>query len=358
MPERPLLIVGASARAAAASARRAGFSPIALDRFADRDLFQVARVLEIPRDRDVLGVVAELPSCDWMYTGGLENEPDLVDAISRFHNLLGNPGSVLRRVRDPLAWTSALREAGIPCLEVATPGMPFDRHKSWISKPLRSVGGLCVSPHDGGPIAEGRYLQERVEGRLIGAQFRVLAERTQFLGACHQWAGGPGAPGPFAYRASLGPLTLDDDLQSQLDRIATLLAKSFGLNGLFGVDIIQSPDGIAWPLEINPRYTAAIEVLEIARGCDSVLSRQIERDSDNLGARTTVGKCVLYAERPFTWLDLEIPEDVADIPRDGTAFHPGDPILTILTEAPDLCEVAESLRRKVETWRCHLGFLT
>ena len=40
---------------------------------------------------------------------------------------------------------------------------------------------------------------------------------------------------------------------------------AFGLAGWFGVDFILR-DGIPWPVEINPRYTASVEIHELASG--------------------------------------------------------------------------------------------
>ncbi len=54
-----------------------------------------------------------------MYTGGLENHPDLVDRIRATRPLLGNPGSVLAEVRDPFQVGEVYRRAGISCPAVA-----------------------------------------------------------------------------------------------------------------------------------------------------------------------------------------------------------------------------------------------
>ncbi|MBL8864784.1 MAG: ATP-dependent carboligase, partial [Planctomycetia bacterium] len=73
-----LLIVGASGRAAAASARRTGFEPFVLDLFADADTERLATVWKLPFDQYPHGFVElakRVPPMPWMYTGGLENYP-------------------------------------------------------------------------------------------------------------------------------------------------------------------------------------------------------------------------------------------------------------------------------------------
>ena len=48
-----------------------------------------------------------------------------------------------------------------------------------------------------------------------------------------------------------------------LQQLGLDLARGCGLRGLFGVDFVLS-EGVPWPVEINPRYTASVEVLEYA----------------------------------------------------------------------------------------------
>src|SRR5436190_23189559 len=94
-----LLIVGWSARAAAASARRGGYAVDVCDAFLDADVRRIVRhERQLKRLDDAPPLVAELPPGCWLYAGGMENYPDAVDAIARTRRLLGNPGQVLRRV--------------------------------------------------------------------------------------------------------------------------------------------------------------------------------------------------------------------------------------------------------------------
>src|SRR6478609_7195881 len=97
-----LIVLGASARAAAFSIRRAGYQPYAIDLFADRDLAAICPAVKIQRyPHDFFVSLAAAPQAPWIYTGGLENYPRLVDRLADVRPLLGNPGGVLRSVRDP-----------------------------------------------------------------------------------------------------------------------------------------------------------------------------------------------------------------------------------------------------------------
>src|SRR5205807_3302051 len=92
MPAESLLIFGASTRAAAFSALRAGLAPWCADLFADADLAARCPVTQVPSAgypqqfrllarADIFG--------PWMYTGGLENHPGLVHSIAMHRSFLG-----------------------------------------------------------------------------------------------------------------------------------------------------------------------------------------------------------------------------------------------------------------------------
>src|SRR3954454_20820898 len=74
----PLLLIGASVRSLAQSARRAGLDPTAIDLFADRDLLATCPARRVdshayPHDLDRLA--SGLAAGPWMYAGALENHP-------------------------------------------------------------------------------------------------------------------------------------------------------------------------------------------------------------------------------------------------------------------------------------------
>ena len=56
-----------------------------------------------------------------------------------------------------------------------------------------------------------------------------------------------------------------DPGRSAANRWEIALASAFGLVGWFGVDYVLR-DGNPWPVEINPRYTASLEIHELASG--------------------------------------------------------------------------------------------
>src|SRR5262245_65865579 len=99
-----LLILGASARAAAFSALRAGLEPWCADLFVDADLgcrCAAHRVAALGYPEALEELARQAPPAPWLYTGGMEHYPDLVDRIAKRRPLWGNLGEVLRLARSP-----------------------------------------------------------------------------------------------------------------------------------------------------------------------------------------------------------------------------------------------------------------
>jgi predicted ATP-grasp superfamily ATP-dependent carboligase len=291
MPEA-LLILGASARAAAQSACRAGFAVACGDLFADVDVRQCAEaaaVAEFPAGLEAVARAA--PPGGWMYTGGLENHPTLVERIAATRPLWGNSAAVLRRVRDPSQVAKALQRAGLDvpeCRETAPdalacaagePCHAIDTSYQWLHKGKHSSGGSQVrlwhghrcEAADGGRQRAARntawYFQQRIEGRSCSAVYVAAGGKATLVGATEQLLARDGpAEGAFRYAGSVGPLPLAATCRQIFERIGQALAREFALVGLFGVDAIVAGDRV-WPVEVNPRYPASVEVLEWALAC-------------------------------------------------------------------------------------------
>jgi predicted ATP-grasp superfamily ATP-dependent carboligase len=373
-----LLIVGASTRAAAYSARRAGLSPACIDLFADRDLRAIALASSIARGDypQGLAVRAEaLEPCPWMYTGGLENHPELVDRIAARRPLWGNPGAVLRRVRDPRAVAECLGRAALPCPAVRLDPCGLPRDGRWLVKPLASAGGAGILPLEPGTAASSPsrpcYYQERIEGPGFSAIFVAGPDATLLAGVTRQRLGRPGAP--LAYAGSVGPWPVAHALEQQLGALGTTLAGEFGLRGLFGVDFVIN-SGAPWPVEVNPRYTASVEILELALGRPLLADHRRAFDPDAPLASIEafpqprpriVGKQIVFAPAACQFPDNEPPRQLAaspfnlpelgDIPDPGTRFDPGDPVLTVFAAADHPDECLSALERRANAWTERLG---
>ena len=386
----PILIAGASARAAAFSAVAAGLAPQALDLFADDDLATCCPTIRVAGyPRGFAGAARSLPGSPWLYTGGLENHPRIVEAISRERSLWGNGGAVLRRVRDPWGVAETLHAAkiNVPPLRRADNSRPPGI--DWLLKSTGSSGGLGVRLGDQCvPPSTGRhrwYVQERVLGRSLGAVFLAADGAARLLGVTDQlvgtsWTGAP----PFHYAGSIGPLRLTPRARATVARIGDCLAAEYQLVGLFGVDLIRDRQGRYWPVEVNPRYPASAEVLELATGVSIVglharacTERTLPQFAP-LASRGYVGKAVVYAPGDFIVTATQNRRwhasnnslntasvsqsnatpvscfKVADIPRVGTQVPSGAPVVTLLERGRDVATVRRRLRSRCVALRNRL----
>lgn len=366
-----VVILGASVRAAAHSSRRAGLCPWGIDLFADRDLAALGPSIRADAGSYPAGLfraASEAPAGPWFYTGALENHPDLIDDLASRRPLWGVSGDGLRAARDPLAWAAVLGRRGLPAPEArrSPDGLPTDG--SWLVKPLASAGGRGVRPWTGRAAGGGGgvYYQRRVAGTTLAATFVGRAGGACLAGVTWQWVGRPGAA--FGYRGSVGPVETGHALRSQIARIGEILSGEFGLRGLFGVDLVS--DGrAAWPVEVNPRYTASVEVLEWATGRPLLAEH---RAAFEPGAGTTragrgpgvVGKAIVYATSPCQAPELDVPrasgEDgpmpaIADVPGAGTRFRPGEPVLTLLSAGSSVGRCRAELERRLARWEARLS---
>src|SRR5689334_22231352 len=146
MASAGLIIIGASARAAAFSALRAGLRPWCADLFADRDLQNRCAVTRLTGHypdgfRQVID--SDLPG-PWMYTGGLENWPRLVERWAKRRPVWGNAARSLSLARDPEHVTRLLLDRGMPAPTFCRPGARLSADKLWLCKPAKSAGGVGI----------------------------------------------------------------------------------------------------------------------------------------------------------------------------------------------------------------------
>jgi predicted ATP-grasp superfamily ATP-dependent carboligase len=377
---KPLLIFGASTRAAAFSALRAGMQPWCADLFADADLGARCPVTRVPPDaypRAFAHLVQTESPGPWMYTGALENWPWQVQQMSRERTLWGNGWPSLRRARAPSVVASILARARLACPAVRLASEQPPIVGRWLVKPFSSAGGQGIRFWDGKPMPPPPrppiYLQQYVAGLPYAALYLGNGRQSLLLGVTRQLVGAGWLHAKFfQYCGSIGPVPLEQELRRRLQNLGTVLAQGCRLRGLFGVDYVLQ-DGAPWPVEINPRYTASVEVLEHATGLTALAlhARVFESASRLLppmpepSPAQFVGKAILFAREALTfppdgpWVDvLRYPSSIhevptfADIPDPGERIEAGRPILTFFARAESevacqsaLQQIAEDLDR-------------
>jgi len=291
-----ILLVGLSTRAMAASAVAAGYTVLTLDYFGDRDQRLLAEGRSLKHDyaldfsAEALLEASRSLRCDAVaYTSDLENHPSVVEEMARGRRLLGNAPETLRQVRDPATLRAFCQEVGIrvPCTVLPGESLPRGARRRWLCKPVASGGGHGVAFCDPakGALAAGYLWQEHVVGLSCSASFVADGCSCQLIGLTEQLAGRPelGLSRPeaaFTWCGNLLPLDLPSVEQERLwgdaQAMAMALTRRFGLVGANGLDLVLGDDGELYLLEVNPRYSASMELIEWASGL-SVFGAHCER---------------------------------------------------------------------------------
>jgi predicted ATP-grasp superfamily ATP-dependent carboligase len=370
-----VLIAGLSARAVADSAVRAGFTVTTIDAFADLDLHPAVRGLSLPRDFGIgfnaqaaACAACELPGTAVVYASNFENFPDAVRTLSSGRVLWGNLPAALRRVRNPRTVANAFRLRGVPApaVRMSDPSDASDPNdpNDWLVKPLSSGGGHGVRRWTGARVPRDCYLQRRVEGIPGSVVFVAAGGRSVPLGVSRQLIGDR-AFGADEYRycgnilAPAGDTQFgrDEALVGAASAIAQVVAGVFELVGLNGIDFIVD-DGVPYPIEVNPRWCASMELAERVYGVSmfgvhaAACSAGTLPPFDLLKARQSApaaGKAIVFARGDVkvgdtrTWLD---DPTVRDIPRPGEHIADGRPICTVLAEGADAAACYDALVRR------------
>jgi predicted ATP-grasp superfamily ATP-dependent carboligase len=330
--------------------------------------------LSLPRDfgvpyspAAVVRAARQIPHDAVVYLSGFENDPDAVRSLGEGRALWGNTPEVLRRVRDPVELADALARCGVSvppvyahgshnCAPEASDGEP------WLLKPRSSGGGHGVRPWvPGTPVPPGHYLQRFIGGIPASVVFVAAGGRSVPIGISKQLVGQRefGASG-FRYCGNIlspGQFGLGDELFPRVRVIVDAVSQTFGMAGVGSVDFIAL-DGVPYPIEVNPRWSASMELVEAACGVPvfalhaAACARGDLPSPDFDCARSAYGKAVVFARQDVvvaadtqTWLRDPC---LRDVPRSGERIAAGHPVCTVLAQGPDDVACHAALVRRAD----------
>lgn len=349
-----VLIAAFSARALAASARRAGYRPLVVDCFGDLDTVATAHASRCLPARVQVGfaarpllaalesLAAESPSppIGLVLGAGFECNPRLVAKLGERFTLIGNDAETIRRAKDPEQFFAVLAELGIPHPETRRDA-PSDPD-GWLMKRVGGSGGLHIHRCPAKPRPDKRrYFQRQVSGEAISL-LGLVSEKSAAFAASRQWTS-PLARRPFRYGGAAGSLPLDADLEARLIEASLAVSEALKLKGLVSFDYLVA-DGVPSLLEVNPRPGATLDVFDdkagtlfkahvaAARGGDP--AALLSADWHPPVARAAA---FLYADRgPLTAPAVDWPDWAADRPQPGSVIGAGQPLATATAEGHDI----------------------
>jgi uncharacterized protein len=371
-----IAIIGFSVRAAAQCATRQGLKVIAVDMCGDRDLIEACEDhcrLDDPNWPERLVKLA--PTAPLLLAGGMENRIALIDQCHKLAPRLGAAGTQIKSLRQLENWERWARSSGIQWPRTARNASEFaafverSDQCTWLLKSTQSCGGMGIQElctleamrylaSVEASQSQVNYIQERLPGVSIGVTFLSSEFGSVVIGATVAWQDKE-LDVPYKYTGSYGPIGLSQPNMDRLESFAELAQRDSQIKGLWQADFLIH-DGELTLLEINPRWSASMDILNDCLGLPLVrlhvdclgctlneaTLHEIEAGRRLAPTPRLLGKRIIYADRPFVvtseqseywWSKRWIADSnwkgskvgFADIPFAGMELRAGDPVLTI-----------------------------
>jgi len=308
---------------------------------------------------------------------GFDDHPDVLATLKRDYRVAANSIRVFRRARNRKLLKQLATNAGFrypTTIEVRSSGELENAIASMgfpaIVRPPTSGGGsgvrLIASENQLAALAKRLdvdcprplLVQEYVRGRDYSMTIIGTEDQSQAISVQAQLIGTPtaGRNCDFVYCGNYCPVRLEAS-QSQLTQAMEDIASGLELVGYNGIDFVVDDNGETWLLEVNPRITGTLELLEVASGMNLMgwHLRAFEGLLPDcpLRAQPTV-KMIVYSTVTGIVPDLSQFPGIVDRTPQGTLVRRGDPICTVVAEGVTVAEtyrtateVAQKIQRKV-----------
>ena len=357
-----LLIAAVSARSLTQAARRAGFTPLAVDFFADTDTQEAAyacrklggdiargfRADRLLRALEALARRAPSPVRGFIYGSGFEDRPELLRLVAQRWPVLGNDATTVERIKAPELFFAALDRLGVqhPRTTRQRPG----NGAGWLVKKIGGAGGSHIVPARLAKCAANIYYQERIEGQAVSTLFVGNGAKARVLGFSEQWTA-PSTRGYWRYGGAVRPATVPPGIARQMIAAVKQVTQSFALKGLASADFLVSGKE-AFLLEINPRPGATLDIFD----CGGTTLLQLHLDavceaklpSRALKFADAAASAIVYAERGgamppgMVW-----PDWTADRPKSSEWIDKNRPICTVLARGGAASQAKRLIKERI-----------
>jgi predicted ATP-grasp superfamily ATP-dependent carboligase len=365
-----ILAAGVSVRSLARSAIAAGYEMLTADGYGDRDLLEpvpgpVRHLTVAPFEPGAVADHVTMPYDAVAYTSNFENHPDALERLARGRPILGNAPGILRDVRRAERVQQVLEDCGLPTAPVyagVREATMRARGAELVAKPRRSGGGRGVRRwRTAEPLLDDELLQEWVDGVPASLVFLADGHDAVALGLTRQLIGDPafGASGQRWCGNLLGSTATPVLAESaavlrSATAAARALTRAFGLRGVNGIDFIARA-GAAVVIEVNPRWTAATELVERATGTPLFAAHAAGTEGTLVAppaAPTGVfGKAVVFAPSDCLMPDTDdwlADDGIRDVPMTRTMVPRGNPVCTVFARGTSADACHEALRERAD----------
>ncbi len=354
-----VLVIANNVRSIVCSAKRAGYTVYALDRFGDVDMRRCADRAELigsSQESKLYEQAASFGEVDAVILGpGFEH--------LKFENILNNPREVVEEVSDKSKLPEKLKSIGIPHPETESIDRAEGLRFPLMVKPRFGAGGIrniVVKNEEELELFKKRsdvrefIAQEFLEGISCSASTISNGDDAVVVALNEQLIGVPWLTRlPFAYCGNVTPFYTK--FKFEMIHQAEQIALEFGLIGSNGVDFMLAKNGIT-VIEVNPRFQGSMDTVELSCGIN-VFDAHIKSFAGEL---PEPGKPKHFAAKTIVFADKEVVIDckisdmlrkcmdkgrAADIPQRESVIHPDEPITTMLATARTSSLVLEKARR-------------
>jgi uncharacterized protein len=342
-----LLIAAISGRSLARAARRAGFTPLVTDFFADLDTQELAHACRklggldrgmrwgpLCRALEALEKEAPSPVLGLVYGAGFEDRLPLLTNIAARWPLLGNDASIVESIKSPTRFFALLDRLGIPHPKTVLKRPA--REAGWLAKRCGGAGGSHIVPCRSGNHRPGTYYQRHAEGMSVSVQLVANGEDARVLGFSEQWT----APNPrsrWRYCGAVQPAALTATVKGKMAEMAARLAGAFRIKGLASADFILGETGPLL-LEVNPRPGATLDIFDsdatplLKLHLDAVMTGKLPRLGLKIDQATA--SAIVYAKEALVVpAGVNWPPWAADRPKPGDRIDKLRPICTVWARA-------------------------
>lgn len=350
MPTQPLLlIVAQSGRFIAQSATRAGYTVRVADCFGDTDTLEAADLwLPLPtlaevNPQQILTVILQLSAgqpCQLICGSGVEAFFPLLAHLPAHITLTGNSAETMARLRETETLFPLLDQLKLPYPPIwLSPPAPADS----LIKDLHSAGGQIINATNT-RLAAGQFYQQAIEGESFSVLFVADGEQAKIV----RWNRQINREGQYQLAKIRQPEPPQAPIRRALAAALDLLVKETGLKGFNSLDYIVDTAGRWYLLEINPRISASLELLNQADwlcwhidACAGRLPAIASAEKDRVGILE-----YLFAENTLRISHNPVwPQQCHDIPATNSTIEAGMPICTLVVEAASLQAAERRLRQ-------------
>ncbi len=356
---KKVIVIGNSVRNIACSAKRAGYTVYALDRFGDVDTQKCAtkaQKIDNIDERELRRNIGSFGAADAIVLGpGFEH--------LKFSNALNNPEKIMEEAGNKSKLPKSLGSMGIPHPETE----PIDKADSMefplMVKPKSGSGGmkniivrnvnelnLFIERSDSHEF----IAQEFIEGIPCSASVISTGDEAVVVAVNEQLIGIQRLTRlHFAYCGNITPF--ETKSRKVIEEYSKKISIEFKLQGSNGIDFMLTDKGV-YVIEVNPRFQGSIDTVELSTGLN-VFDAHIKSFSGELPelreSRCFAAKNIIYADKKLK-INRDISDTLvkymskgkaADIPHPGQEVYPDEPVTTILATARTRTMVQEKVSR-------------